>query len=86
MIGAFGQETVACPRCPICDAEPTDWSREIRPWFCSAGDECKVLTWNPDRTLDENIFAMTSIHDIECPLAGRVVTDGRDPRCTCFAT
>ena len=44
------------PNCPLCGGPPM-LGGLFTPFICEAED-CKVLSWNPERSLDENMCDM----------------------------
>jgi hypothetical protein len=70
---------VKCPNCPVCGRPPQFAWAMIKPWFCQ-NDDCNVLAWDPDSTLEENLMDASPvrhfINGVEQPL-GTDLHEGR---------
>lgn len=57
---------VLCPRCPQCSGPPDAFLASVTlPWFCP-DETCSGLSWDPTKTLDENLLH-TSFVDLPSP-------------------
>ena len=46
---------ILTPRCPLCDNPPAIMLPGATQAFCG-NDDCKTLTWNPMKSVDENLL------------------------------